>query len=88
MTFNLNWVGHVPELTEDQTKKLAEELSIIDQTISDASELIFNLIYLTEDTNGPSVIVYGNPETKTDLFLEYEHETHMVPLDVEDLQEE
>lgn len=71
MKFNLVWEGDTPELTENEKLLLAREIVYMEQLTDDPSSMIFHHIFLTDDTNGPTIIAYGKEENKEDIFLEY-----------------
>jgi hypothetical protein len=85
MKFNLVWETEKPELTEAQKYKLAREIVEIETVMDDASELIFHLVNL-EDETGPSITIYGKSDNTNELFLEYQSKTEWLIMDSPDAE--
>lgn len=81
MTHQVEWETDQPELTEDQRKKIAGELAYLTEQVDEPGDLIFHHIWLTEDMDGPTVMVYGKPEQPATFFMSYYKETKWVPLE-------
>jgi hypothetical protein len=81
MKFNITWEGDIPELTEDEKLHLAREIVWLEQSMPDPSDLIFHMINLTKDPEGPSIVAYGKPDNRGELFLEYNAVTQYITLD-------
>jgi hypothetical protein len=69
--FKTQW-SHAPiDLPEDQQKKLDWEIADISEQLEKASDLIFHTVMLTDDDNGPIIIVDGETGNEDTLFLTY-----------------
>jgi hypothetical protein len=86
MKFKLVWEGDIPILTETETHKLAKEISEIENAIDDASSLIFHLVQLDKDQEGPSITIYGKTDNSDELFLEYQSKTEWFIMDSPDAE--
>jgi len=69
--YNTTWTNKVAELSEDQQKNLDWEVLCISEDLDCASDLIFHTVFLTEDDNGPIVIINGKEGIEDTLFLTY-----------------
>jgi hypothetical protein len=69
--YNTTWTNKVAELSEDQQKNLDWEVLCISEDLDCASDLIFHTVFLTEDDNGPIVIINGKDGIEDALFLTY-----------------
>lgn len=81
MNYNIEWENDYPELTEDQRKKLAGELAYLTEQIENPSDLIFHHVWLTEDTDGPMILVYGKDGVPDTFFMTYYEETEWTTLE-------
>lgn len=74
------------KLNKQQEEYLEEEVRRISNDLDRASDLIFHTVFLTEDTNGTSVMISGRDGVDDTLFLTYYETTEWVTL--EDLDDE
>jgi hypothetical protein len=81
MNYRIEWENEHPELTEEQSKKLASELAYLTEQLEQPGDLIFHHVWLTEDTDGPVIMVYGKDEVHDTFFMTYYEETEWVTLD-------
>lgn len=81
MTYKIEWHGEYPELTADQSTKLAGELAYLSKELEQPGNLIFHTVWLTEDQDGPSVMIYGRPDYPDTFFMTYYEETKWVTLE-------
>ena len=87
MTHNIEWESEHPEFTENQRKKIAQELAHLTEELDQPSDLIFHHIWFSEDTDGPAIMVYGKPDHNDTFFMSYYEETKWVTLDEDDALE-
>lgn len=83
MNYKIEWENEHPELTEEQSKKLAGELAYLTEQLEEPGDLIFHHVWLTEDTNGPMIMVYGKDDVRDTFFMSYYEETEWTTLDEE-----
>ena len=81
MTYKIEWHGEYPELTADQSTKLAGELAYLSKELEQPGNLIFHTVWLTEYQDGPSVMIYGRPDYPDTFFMTYYEETKWVTLE-------
>lgn len=81
MNYNIEWENEHPELTEDQRKKLASELAYLTEQLENPGDLIFHHVWLTEDENGPMILVYGKDGVSDTFFMTYYEETEWTTLE-------
>jgi hypothetical protein len=84
MNYKIEWENEHPELTEEQSKKLAGELAYLTEQLEKPGDLIFHHVWLTEDTDGPMVMVYGKDDVTDTFFMTYYEETEWTTLGEED----
>lgn len=83
MNYKIEWETDLPELTEEQSKKLASELAYLTEQLDQPGDLIFHHVWLTEDTDGPMIMVYGKDDVADTFFMSYYEETEWTTLDEE-----
>lgn len=83
MNYKIEWENEHPELTEEQSKKLAGELAYLTEQLEEPGDLIFHHVWLTEDTDGPMIMVYGKDDVRDTFFMSYYEETEWTTLDEE-----
>jgi hypothetical protein len=69
--FKTQWTHAPVKLTEDQQKKLDWEIADISEQLEVASDLLFHTVMLTDDENGPIIIVDAETDNEDTLFLTY-----------------
>jgi hypothetical protein len=74
------WTNQGPELTEAQQKTLDWEVSCISEDLDCASDLIFHTVKLTDDWDGPIVMIDGREGVEDTLFLTYYKTAEWGPL--------
>jgi hypothetical protein len=84
MNYNIEWETEQPELTEDQRKKLASELAYLTEDLDQPGDLIFHHIWITEDTDGPMIMVYGKSDQPKTFFMSYYEKTEWTIVDQDD----
>lgn len=83
MNYKIEWENEHPELTEEQSKKLTGELDYLTEQLEEPGDLIFHNVWLTEDTDGPMIMVYGKDDVRDTFFMSYYEETEWTTLDEE-----
>lgn len=82
--FKTEW-SHTPvELTEQQQKTLDWEIEDISDDLEEACDLIFHTVRLTDDWDGPIIIVDAKDGNKDTLFLTYYENPEWTTLDATD----
>jgi hypothetical protein len=81
MKYKLNWIGERPDFAMDRIIFLDEEIAKIEQSIDDPSQLIYDIVFLTDNMEGESVVVYGIEGDSENLFLEYNETTIFVDVE-------
>jgi hypothetical protein len=71
MKFKTQWTHTPAELTEDQKKILDKEIEYISEELDEACDLIFHTVILTNERNGPIIIVDAEDNNTDTLFLTY-----------------
>jgi hypothetical protein len=69
--FKTQWTHKAIFLTESQQKKLEWEIEDISEQLDRASDLIFHTVRLTDDWDGPIVIIDSQEGCDDTLFLTY-----------------
>ncbi len=87
MTYNVEWETEQPELTEDNLKAIARDLALLTEDLDKPGDLIFHHIWLTEDMDGPVVMVYGKDESPDTFYMSYYPTTEWTILDEDDALE-
>jgi hypothetical protein len=72
---------HIPVLSDQESTRLYSEINIILSEIENPSDLIFHTVFLTDDMDGPIVIVSGEDGNDDELFLAHYEKTNWVSLD-------
>jgi prolyl-tRNA editing enzyme YbaK/EbsC (Cys-tRNA(Pro) deacylase) len=79
--FKTEWTHKTVTLTEEQQAKLDREIADISEQLEVASDLIFHTVVLTDDWNGPIIIVDAEDNNKDTLFLTYYENPEWTTLD-------
>lgn len=87
MIYDIKWDTDQPEMTDEQTTKLAAELAYITEQLDKPSDLIFHQHWLTEDMDGPVIVAWGNPKDENAIYLSYYETTEWITLDGETTDE-
>ena len=73
MKYKIEWENtEAPDLPEDQQRQLEKDIEYITEEIKSADDLMFHTVFLTTDTDGPIVTLYGKEGNKDTLFLVYD----------------
>ena len=83
MNYKIEWETDTPELNEQQTKKLTGELAYLTEQLDQPGDLFFHHFWLTEDTDGPVIMIYGKEDVSDTLYMSYYAETNWITLDQE-----
>lgn len=82
--FKVEWAHTPVPLTEQQQKTLDWEVQDISEQLDEACDLIFHTVMLTDDWNGPIIIVDAKDGNKDTLFLTYYENPEWTTLDATD----
>ena len=69
--YSTQWTHSPVTLTSAQQQHLDFEIADISEQLDSASDLIFHTVMLTDDWNGPIVIIDGREGLDDVLFLTY-----------------
>lgn len=84
--FKTEWTHNPIELTKEQQKILDWEIADIGDELEVASDLIFHTVFISDDLDGPIIIVDGRDGVDDTLFLTYYENPQWVNVnDVENL---
>ena len=80
--FKTQWTNQpTTELNEQQQEHLTDEIDNISKNLEKASDLIFHTVFLTDNSEGATVMVDGRPGFDDTLFLTYYETTEWMTLD-------
>lgn len=79
--YKTEWIGRIPQLNKQQEEHLNQEIVYISEQLDKASDLIFHTVFLTEGTDGASVMVDGRDGVDDTLFLTYYETTEWITPD-------
>lgn len=74
MNYELNWISEPPN-PEDKAKVREELEQLLADGLASPEELITHLVFLGAGVYGPSVHVFGDPDTPGVFHCEYSAET-------------
>lgn len=69
--YKKQWTHTPVDLTEKQMKQIDFEISTFDDDLDQPGDLIFHTVMLTDDMQGPIVLITGEPEHPDTYFLTY-----------------
>jgi hypothetical protein len=82
--FNIEWTHQPVTLTESQQAKLDWEIADISDDLEEACDLIFHTVRLTDDWDGPIIIVDAKEGNRDTLFLTYYKNPEWIDINIED----
>lgn len=71
MRFKTTWTHKPVNINQHQRDILDSEINDISDELDDASDLIFHTVFLSENKNGPLIIVEGKDGVADTVYLTY-----------------